>query len=92
MISILMPIYNGIEFDDFNYKSKFDPVKLNIIETFTSSKTNQVRQNEQQLFMESKEVILGIANIVGFILHGQMNYETISGDPYQYLVILERSM
>jgi SAM-dependent methyltransferase len=81
-----------IEFDVFNYKSKFDPVKLNIIETFTSSKTNQVRQNEQQLFMESKEVILGIANIVGFILHGQMNYETISGDPYQYLVILERSM
>jgi SAM-dependent methyltransferase len=81
-----------IEFDDFDYKSKFDPVKLNIIETFTSSKTNQVRQNEQQLFMESKEVILGIANIVGFILHGQMNYEKMSGDPYQYLVILERSM
>lgn len=81
-----------IEFDDFHYKSKFDPVKLNIIETFTSSITNQVRQNEQHLFMESKEVILGIANIVGFILHGQMNYDTISGDPYQYLVILERPM
>jgi hypothetical protein len=40
--------------------------------------------------METKEIILGVANRIGFILHGQINYETINGDPYQYLVILER--
>jgi SAM-dependent methyltransferase len=81
-----------IEFDDFKYKSKFDPSEFSILETFTENITGQVRQNELQLHMETKEMILGISNIVGFILHGQMNYETISGDPYQYLVILERPM
>ena len=81
-----------VEFDDFHYKYKYDPTNSNILETFTENITGQVRQNEQRLFMDSKEMILGIANIVGFILHGQMNYETINGDPYQYLVILERPM
>ena len=81
-----------VEYDDFHYKSKFNPEKLSILETFTSNGTNKVRQNEQNLYMESKEIILGIANITGFILHGQMNYETISGDPYQYLIVLERPM
>jgi SAM-dependent methyltransferase len=81
-----------IEFDNFNYKSKYDPKNFSILETFTENTTGQVRQNEQHLRIESKEMILGIANIIGFILHGQMNYETINGDPYQYLVILERPM
>lgn len=81
-----------IEFDNFNYKSKYDPSSFSLFETFTENITGQVRQNENQLHMTSKEIILGIANIVGFILHGQMNYETITGDPYQYLVVLERPM
>jgi hypothetical protein len=76
----------------FHYKYKYDPTNSKILETFTENITGQVRQNEQHLFMDSKEMILGIVNIVGFILHGQMNYETINGDPYQYLVILERPM
>lgn len=81
-----------IEFDNFNYKSKYDPKNFSILETFTENTSGQVRQNEQHLQIESKEMILGITNIIGFILHGQMNYETINGDPYQYLVILERPM
>lgn len=81
-----------IEFDDFKYKSKFDIEKLTILETFTDNAKGKIRQNEQHLYMESKEMILGIVNIVGFILHGQMNYESINGDPYQYLVVLERPM
>ena len=81
-----------IEFDHYQYKSKYDPDNFSILETFTENITGQVRQNEQHLYMESKEMILGIANRIGFILHGQMNYETINGDPYQYLVILERPM
>jgi SAM-dependent methyltransferase len=81
-----------VEFDTFNYKSKYNPKYSTIVETFTENITGQVRQNEQHLFMETKETILGIATIVGFILHGQMNYETINGDSYQYLIVLERPM
>lgn len=81
-----------IEFDTFKYTSKIDPSKFNILETFTENYTGQVRQNDIQLYIEPKEMILGITNIVGFILHGQMNYETINGDSYQYLVVLERPM
>ena len=81
-----------VEFDTFKYKSKYDPKYSSIVETFTENITGQVRQNEQTLFMETKEMILGIATIVGFILQGQMNYETINGDPYQYLIVLERPM
>jgi SAM-dependent methyltransferase len=81
-----------IEFDDFKYKSKLDVTNMSILETFTDNAKGKVRQNEQQLYMESKEIIIGIANMIGFILHGQMNYESINGDPYQYLIILERPM
>jgi SAM-dependent methyltransferase len=81
------------KFDDFKYKSKVD-MKLNqtkLLETFTDE-TNKVRQNEQNLFMEPKETILAMAKLCGFILHGQLNYETLYNDPYQYLIILERPM
>lgn len=81
-----------IELDDFKYKSKFNVDNLSILETFTDHAKGKIRQNEQHLHMESKEMILGIAKMVGFILHGQMNYETITGDPYQYLIVLERPM
>ena len=81
-----------VEFDTYKFESKYDTKHSTIIETFTENITGQIRQNEQLLHMESKETILGIANIVGFILQGQMNYETISGDPYQYLIVLERPM
>ena len=81
-----------VEFDAFKYKSTFDTKNTSISETFVENITGQVRQNEQQLYMETKEMILGIAKIVGYILHGQMNYETINGDAYQYLIVLERPM
>jgi SAM-dependent methyltransferase len=83
-----------VELDGFNYKSKYDIslTQSRLLETFTDVKTNKVRQNEQQFFMESKEMILGMCTLAGFILHAQVNYDSINGDPYQFLIVVERPM
>jgi len=87
-----------LDFKTFKYKSKYDfsnysPENNNnqvqLIETFTDDTVQHVRQYEQILFMESKEIILSIAQQCGFILHSQSNY---SEDEHQYLIILERPM
>jgi hypothetical protein len=83
-----------VDFIDFDYHSKYVfPEKTNttyLLETFTDKKTQHVRQNEQKLYLESKETILHLAKDSGYILHSQINYETAIGDAYQYLIILER--
>jgi hypothetical protein len=61
-------------------------------ETFTDKETNNVRQNENTLYMESIEDIVGIANNVGYIVHAQINLETCGGDSNQYLYVFERLM
>ena len=48
-------------------------------------------ENEQELFMETKEEIIYKSIQAGFLLFGQINYETINGDVNQYLIILEGS-
>ena len=42
--------------------------------------------------METKEEILYKCKNIGFVLYGQMNYERINGDQYQYMIILEKPM
>ena len=81
------------KFDDYTYKSRMEvnAKQTKLLETFTDE-TNKVRQNEQNLCMEPKETILAMAKLCGFILHGQLNYETLYNDPYQYLIIMERPM
>lgn len=82
-----------IDFVDFKYNGAYQNRKENevtLVETFTDSKTGNVRQNERNLHMESIESILEKAKMCGFILHGQVNYQ-YPEDPSQYLIILERS-
>ena len=83
-----------VDFNNFDYHSKYIfPDNLHdstFIETFTDKKTKNIRQNEQHLYIDTKENILKIAIQYGFILNAQINYEASIGDPYQYLIILER--
>lgn len=81
-----------VDLDKYHFKSVFDPKKYKIMETFTDNNSGKIRQNEQQLYMESKETILGMCNMVGFILQGQLNYQNITGNSFQYLIVLERPM
>lgn len=82
-----------IDFINFKYKSTYDFSKdnTNVIhkETFIDTKTNNVRENEKTLYMESIETILLIANKYGFIIKGKAMVENTKGE---YLYILERLM
>jgi len=81
-----------IEFETFNYKSVFNPKNDILLETFIDSNRGKIRQNEQELYMETKEDIIFKCKRVGFTLYGQVNYDNINRDINQYLVILERPM
>ena len=62
-------------------------------EKMTDTVTNNVRENEQTLYMDSLPEILSIAQYCGFILQGQVSMnEGGSGDKHQYLVVFERPM
>lgn len=84
---------------EYEYKGKYDFSNMHLTdmhliktETFKDKQTNYIRQNEQTLHIESKETILSVAQQIGFLLHGQINYEKINGDSYQYMIVLERPM
>jgi 2-polyprenyl-3-methyl-5-hydroxy-6-metoxy-1,4-benzoquinol methylase len=81
-----------IEFDHYKYSRKTNKDINMIQETFTDYSTGNVRQNEQYIFMETKEEILYKCKNIGFVLYGQINYERINGDQYQYMIILEKPM
>jgi SAM-dependent methyltransferase len=55
-----------VEFDDFYYKSN-RPKEGSWIETFTDKKTNHVRQNERNWYMESMKSMDILAKNHGFI-------------------------
>ena len=81
-----------IDFVDFKYKSNYDFEKENIVvitETFTDKYTNNVRQNQQELYMESIDDILTTAQYCGFIAKGKVS---LLEDPHQYIYILENPM
>ena len=85
-----------LDFKTFTYKSKYDfsnyseeNNKIPFIETFTDEANQHIRQYEQTLFMEKKEIILSITQKCGFILYSQSNYIE---DPHQFLFVLERPM
>ena len=82
-----------INFIDFTYKSEylFQDTSTVFQETFVDGKTGNIRQNEMTFFFESKETILEIAQRCGFVLKGEIDYESFSGDPHQFLIILERT-
>lgn len=72
-------------------------------EEFIDKTTNNVRQNEQTMYMMDIDKIVAIANKVGFVLHAKMNMKNIfktnvgePANPYadenQYLYVFERTM
>jgi SAM-dependent methyltransferase len=92
-----------IDFMDFTYKSTYDFSKLDgrvtHKETFTDTKTQHIRENEQTLFMRNIEDVLSTAMKYGFIVKGKIvmgEYENSNNEdmdtPSQFLYILERIM
>jgi len=82
---------SSVNFIDFAYDSKYDikdgPVST-IMETFTDTATQKIRQNERRLFMESEEAILKTALNNGFSLYGKINLEPVNSDEHQNLYLL----
>ena len=87
-----------IDFADFTYKSEYipsveDAKQMIHKETFTDKKTQNIRQNERTLQMESMEEIIDMARRAGFIPKGEFTMENgpaNSSDKYQKIYILER--
>jgi SAM-dependent methyltransferase len=81
-----------IDFVDFKYKSSYDFEQKDIVvitETFTDKYTNNVRQNQQELYMDSVDDILKTAQYCGFISKGKVSFPE---DLHQYIYILENPM
>ena len=85
---------SNIDFGNVNYKSEYDfsSEKVSMKETMTDSTTGKIRQNEQTLFMESRNKILMIAKMSGFMIHAQMNMSNYNGDAHQFIYVLEKIM
>jgi SAM-dependent methyltransferase len=85
---------SNIDFGNVNYKSEYDFSSERVVmkETMTDSITGKIRQNEQTLFMESRDKILMIAKMSGFMIHAQMNMSHYNGDAYQFIYVLEKIM
>jgi SAM-dependent methyltransferase len=87
-----------VEFADFIYTAKYEfpkkPDELTVVfkESFTDNDTNNIRQNEKTLYMESIDDIVGMAQSAGYIVHSKMNMSKCNGDENQYLYVFERLM
>ena len=86
----------NIDFIDFKYHASYDFPKTSsevvFREKMTDTATNNIRENEQTLYMKPVKDILVMAQTAGFILHGQANMSECIGDKHQYLYIFERPM
>jgi hypothetical protein len=51
-----------------------------------------VRQNQSNLFMETKQNIVESAAKCGFVVHRQTEYNNKIKDPHQYLVVFLKPM
>lgn len=82
-----------IDFDSFIYSSEYVPLdkKMILKESFIDKKTQNIRQNERTLYMESMDDIILIARKAGFVAKGSFSLETgPSFDKSQQIIILER--
>lgn len=82
-----------IDFDSFIYSSEYVPLDKNMVlkESFIDKKTQNIRQNERTLFMESNDDIILMARKSGFVAKGSFS---LAGGPildkWQQIIILER--
>lgn len=83
-----------IENNEYTYRSEFKPKNKNYIftETFTDKYTEKVRQNQSNLFMETKQSIMESAAKCGFLVHRETVYKNKIKDPHQYLVVFVKPM
>jgi SAM-dependent methyltransferase len=78
-----------VDFKDFTYKNSvdFQNKKTTIMETFTDTTTQKIRQNETTLYMKDLENMIYVIEKCGFIVHGQAS---LVNDEYQYIYIFEK--
>jgi SAM-dependent methyltransferase len=83
-----------VDFTSFVYSSEYVPLekeKMILKESFTDKKTQNIRQNERTLYMESADDIILMARKAGFVAKGAFSLEKGPRlDPSQHIVILER--
>jgi SAM-dependent methyltransferase len=83
-----------VDFGSFQYTSEYVPSKDSIMlfkESFTDKQTQNIRQNERTLYMESNEYIIAIAQKSGFVAKGTLSLEGgPSRDGWQQIIIFER--
>ena len=81
-----------ITFNDFVYESNFNLEKgtdIAIFEEKFKFKNDNIRKQEQKLYMEDHSTIIGIAQECGFIVHGKINLVKCAYEN-QYLYILTK--
>ena len=81
-----------VDFIDFKYKSTYDFSKTGAVihkESFTDVKTQNVRENEKKLYIDSIQDILLLATKYGFLIKGKVEVKDTEGE---YLYIFERMM
>lgn len=85
-----------IDFGEFRYRAAYDFAgrggNVVLSETFVDTESRCVRQNEQTLYMEDVDTVLGFARYAGFLPKGQMSMKAGLGDANQFIFILERPM
>ena len=83
-----------VDLGTISYKSNYDFSNSRVIfkETFTDKASGNVRQNEQTLYMDTIDSIIKTAKQYGFIVHSQVNMESMNDDKHQYLYVFERMM
>ena len=87
-----------VDFFDFKYHARYDfPSKKEnnqviFTQTITDKKSNNIRQNEQVLYMDSIDDILNTANRAGFVFNSKIDMKDLNGDKNQYLYILQRTL
>jgi ubiquinone/menaquinone biosynthesis C-methylase UbiE len=78
-------IYN-LSYDYRNVERK----ELYRNEQFKDKTTGHIRENEELLYVDSRENILKLARHAGFNLHAQFNMKDNLDDEHQFIYILER--
>jgi SAM-dependent methyltransferase len=83
-----------IDFESFQYKSEYVPCndnKMVFKESFKDKQTENIRQNERLLYMESSDEIISVAGKAGFVSKGVFSLENgPCRDQWQQIIILER--
>ena len=84
-----------VNFDDFTYKSEFvvrkkpNESETMFRETFTDSASGNIRQHELEMWMDSPETIIKMAQQCGFSLIGKFDIKEWSRDDYQHIYVMQ---